>query len=110
MINFDTLKEWANDDVDTMKEILHLFLQNTPPMLHQLELAVNTEDWEEIYKFAHKLKSSYGIVTIGNSLDLITDMEVLSYKKISISEIQDKMKQVLEQYAAAEIDCHEFLQ
>jgi HPt (histidine-containing phosphotransfer) domain-containing protein len=106
MINFESLEEWANGDIGTMKEIIHLFLENTPPALLLLKHAIDTQDWGQIVKHAHKLKSSYGIVTISNSLTLIQGIEHSGLEKTDLERVHTDFQTVLEQYgaAAAELD------
>ncbi len=109
IINLESLEEWANGDVDTMKEIIHLFVENTPPTLDLLQTAIGKEDWEQIVKHAHKLKSSYGIVTIGNSLTLIKGIEQSGIEKKDIEQIRADFQLVREQYAVASQEFGDFV-
>lgn len=46
-------------------ELLTIYLDNTPPGIIDLEKLIrDTDDWEAIYKKAHFLKSSAGIVKV----------------------------------------------
>jgi HPt (histidine-containing phosphotransfer) domain-containing protein len=101
IINLESLEEWANGDAGTMKEIIHLFLENTPPTLLLLKTSIETEDWTQIVKHAHKLKSSYGIVTISNSLSLIQDIEHSALEKKDLDRIRKDFQTVQEQYGIA---------
>ena len=109
MINLESLEEWANGDVGTMKEIIHLFLENTPPTLLLLKTAIDTEDWIQIVKHAHKLKSSYGIVTIANSLSLIQSIEHSALEKKGLAGIRKDFQTVQEQYDAAVLEFDVFV-
>ncbi len=77
-------------------------MENTPQTLHLLKTAIETEDWLQIVKYAHKLKSSYGIVTISNSLSLIQDMEHSALEKKDLDRIRKDFRTVQEQYGIAE--------
>jgi len=109
MIHLESLEEWANGDITTMKEIIHLFVENTPITLGLLGRAIETQDWEQIIKHSHKLKSSYGIVTIGNSLELIQRMEQSGIDKKDPERIQADFKTVNEQYKAAVLEFDAFV-
>lgn len=109
IINFESLSEWANGDVATMKEIIHLFLENTPPTLQMLKTAIETEDWPGIARHAHKLKSSYGIVTVSNSLSLIQGIEQSAHEKQDLDRIAKDMKTLEEQFALGEKEFDTFM-
>jgi HPt (histidine-containing phosphotransfer) domain-containing protein len=101
LVHLESLEEWANGDIGTMKEIIHLFVDNTPPTLDLLQKAIEEWDWEQIVKYAHKLKSSYGIVTIGNSLPLIQDIEQAAREKKDEEKIKADFQEVRDQFATA---------
>lgn len=101
LVNLESIEEWANGDTATMKEIIKLFVENTPPTLNLLDKAISEKDWESITKYAHKLKSSYGIVIIGNSLQLIQGIEQMGRDQKDESRIREDFGKVQDQYSEA---------
>jgi HPt (histidine-containing phosphotransfer) domain-containing protein len=101
LVNLESIEEWANGDVATMKEIIRLFADNTPPTLDLLGQAIQGADWEGVVRYAHKLKSSYGIVTISNSLALIQGIEQGGREQGNLERIQADFEEVRRQYAEA---------
>jgi HPt (histidine-containing phosphotransfer) domain-containing protein len=101
LVNLESIEEWANGDVGTMKEIIRLFVENTPPTLDLLGKAIGEWDWENVVRYAHKLKSSYGIVIIGNSLELIQGIEQAGREQRDEERIKTDFKIIRDQYAGA---------
>lgn len=105
LVNLEIIEEYASGDVDTMKEIIRLFMDNTPPTLDLLGSAISVWAWDDVVKHAHKLKSSYGIVMIGNSLELIQEIEQAGRQKSGQEQIVKDFAEVRRMYGEA---LHEF--
>lgn len=108
LVNLDNIAEWANGDTVMMKEIIRIFVENTPPTLQLLETAIAENDWENIARHSHKLKSSYGIVVIGNSLDLLKGIEQSGKEKKDEEKIREDFILVKSQYEAAQAEFDAF--
>jgi HPt (histidine-containing phosphotransfer) domain-containing protein len=109
LVNLEIIEEYANGDVDTMKEIIRLFVENTPPTLDLLEKAIAGWAWEDVVRHAHKLKSSYGIVRIGNSLELIQGIEQAGRQQRDQEQIVTDFAEVRRMYAEAAIELDAFV-
>ena len=101
LVNFDSMEEWANGDVPTMKEIIRLFMENTPPTLDLLGKAITAWDWDGVVRHAHKLKSSYSIVTVANGSELIQGIETAGRDQADKDKIVADFETVRRQYAEA---------
>lgn len=58
MINLENLQNLSRHNESFVKEILEVYLTNTPKDLEQMGVAVDQQDWQKVRYFAHKLKSS----------------------------------------------------
>lgn len=58
LINLDNLKALSRNNESFIREILELYLANTPIDLEKMKEAVLDENWQTVRYFAHKLKSS----------------------------------------------------
>ena len=58
LIDLQNLKTLSKHNHSFIREILEVYLTNTPRDLRDLESAVNEERWPDVRYFAHKLKSS----------------------------------------------------
>lgn len=77
LIDFEFLFEIADGDPSYICDVIDIFLDTVPPGIDNLEKLINeTDDWDAIHKQAHTLKSSLGIVRIGNLLPQMAGIEL----------------------------------
>jgi HPt (histidine-containing phosphotransfer) domain-containing protein len=77
---------------------LQLFLSDTPVAINEIKEAALYENWEEVYKKAHKLKSSLGILQMNNLLQLTTKIEGQAREQKELDLIEPKLKQLGEMF------------
>lgn len=58
LINLDHLKALSMHNQSFIREILEVYLTNTPEDIERMQEAVDAEDWKVVRYYAHKLKSS----------------------------------------------------
>jgi PAS domain S-box-containing protein len=63
------------DDNEYLSEILTIFLNKTPNEINELQQACNSNQFEDAYKIAHKLKSSAGLLKANNLLSVLIKIE-----------------------------------
>lgn len=84
------------DDNEYFCEILQLYLDTTPSALEEIKEATLYENWELVYKKAHKLKSSLGILQMNSMLEIVTSIELAAKEEKETEEIPEKLKQLTE--------------
>jgi signal transduction histidine kinase/DNA-binding response OmpR family regulator/HPt (histidine-containing phosphotransfer) domain-containing protein len=80
IINLEYFREYSLDDRDFEKELVEIFLKETPIYMNELNLEIEKENFGGIKNAAHKMKSPLGIF---GALDLIksfTNIEESSEK------------------------------
>ena len=75
------------DDMDCLCEVLQLFIESTPVMMLEIKEAILNKDWEEVYKKSHKIKSSIGILQMGELMSTISKIESDSKERRNLNEI-----------------------
>ena len=86
-----SLEEVAGGDQDFMGVVAQTFLEEIPPDLHAMEEAINNDNKELAYQFAHKMKPNLEMFGIDVLKD-ITSIEAwtrTSKNKIAVSENLD---------------------
>ncbi|MBL7827953.1 MAG: PAS domain S-box protein [Saprospiraceae bacterium] len=58
-INLSYLTELAKGDETFLRDIIHTYCVETPPLLAKLQACLTTNDWEQMGKVVHQLKSNY---------------------------------------------------
>ncbi|MEJ8818933.1 PAS domain S-box protein [Lacibacter sp. H407] len=80
------------DDQEYFCEVLQLFLSTTPLLLNEIHEATLYENWEEVYRKAHKLKSSLGILQMNLMLGVISTIELQAKEQQQVERIPDGLK------------------
>jgi PAS domain S-box-containing protein len=75
------------DDTDCLCEVLQIFIESTPVIMSEIKEAVFENDWEEVYKKCHKIKSSIGILQMGKLMSLISKIELDAKERKNLEEI-----------------------
>ncbi len=95
LIDFGYLQELSGGDHKYLYELLNIYLGSTPEGLDELEKLVNKgKDWEAMWKQAHFLKSSAGIVKIRDMHPQLLLIEQMGRKHEGLQEIKDTMAKI----------------
>lgn len=96
--SIDSLREISGDDEDFMKVVAQTFLEEIPPDLDAMLSAIENENKELAYQFAHKMKPNLEMFGI----DLLKQIKAIeswtdnSKNKNTISHTVDEVKETLE--------------
>lgn len=88
------LEEVAGGDEDFMAVVAQTFLDEIPPDLHALQEAVENDNRELAYQFAHKMKPNFEMFGLGLQKD-ITTIESWTRTSKSNNGIQDNLDKVV---------------
>ena len=97
--SIDSLKEIAGDDQDFMGVVAQTFLEEIPPDLESMVEAVENDNRELAYQFAHKMKPNIEMFGV-DLLKEITSIESwtrTSKNKTSIQPIVEKVNNTLQE-------------
>ena len=86
------------DDAEYLLEVLDLLLQETPKDIKELQAALHSGKADVVYKKAHKLKSSSGVIQAENLTALLGDIEALGKKGIINDELKSLVEHAVEEY------------
>ena len=86
------------EDEEYTSEVLNLFLSSTPASISELKEASLREDWSEVHRKAHSLKSSLGILQMAPLLRTVTEIETLAKNKTNTDSIEQLIQQAVQQY------------
>jgi PAS domain S-box-containing protein len=75
------------DDNEYLVEVLQLFLDTTHETLNTIREQVIYENWQEVYKAAHKLKSSLGILQMNKMLADVGEIEILAKEEKELEKL-----------------------
>jgi CheY-like chemotaxis protein len=87
IIDTEQLHSISRGDNKLLKDIIHLFLEQNPVELNQIESAINSNDYATIRAISHKMKTSVGFMGMNCILTELTQLESFAEKKIPQKEI-----------------------
>lgn len=75
ILDIEIIKQIMGDDKDTLISFFELFKEQTKIEITELKKFIAENNWGEVSKIAHKLKSSYGSIGSTSAYDILTQME-----------------------------------
>ena len=103
LVDFSYVMELGSGKPDFVKQVLAIFLDNTPPGLKELEQLIRGgDDWEKISKQAHFLKSSVGIVKVKDMYERLQQIEMLAKQKKQKDTIVSLLNDIVADFDKAE--------
>lgn len=91
----ESLKEIGGDDLDFMKVVAQIFLEEIPPDLEALIEAIDNDNKELAYQFAHKMKPNIEMFGIAILKD-ITGIESWTKTSKAVATIMPSVDRVNE--------------
>ncbi|SDG81891.1 ATP-binding protein [Psychroflexus sediminis] len=83
----------ASDNKEFIKEMLEVFITETPEELLSIQNGILQKDYETIYQTSHKLKSSYDVIGYKNVI-LLKQIEKMSKNEDAMEEIETAFKKL----------------
>lgn len=66
IINLDYIKEHTKGNEDMMKEMISIYLQETPALIATMKQSIDNMDWESLGQAAHSIIPTFSIVGIND--------------------------------------------
>lgn len=92
--NLDYLKQRTKSDPDLMKQMISLYLKQTPPLLKLLKESLDKKDWDSLYSAVHKLIPSFMIMGIDNDYENMAK-EIQEYARTK--KMTDKIQPLVDE-------------
>lgn len=83
------------------RELLSIFARTTPEMVSQMQQAFSNNDYDQLAKLAHKLKSNVKSVGLDRAYDCLSEVENLNPGSIDKEKIAGVLKEVYSYCAKA---------
>jgi HPt (histidine-containing phosphotransfer) domain-containing protein len=90
----------SGGDESFIKKMVLLFVETVPPSVKDMQAAVATEEWEQVGKLAHKLKSTVDSMGIISLKDDIRSLENYGKNRLELAAIPGLAQRVTEKIEA----------
>lgn len=88
--SLDKINEMAEGDQDFVISVVSVFLEEVPIDLEGLERAIDEEDFESIYKLAHKIKPNVDLLGMEQTRAIALEIETLGKSDTNMDAIKEK--------------------
>jgi HPt (histidine-containing phosphotransfer) domain-containing protein len=96
------LYDVSGNDIAYIQKMVSTFLENMHPTIKKMELHLNEQDYDNLYKIAHYAKSSLSIIKISDVREQVEKIEKSAKRKTDLPAIGPLLKQVKEKFELAE--------
>ncbi|KQC29600.1 Hpt domain-containing protein [Flagellimonas eckloniae] len=87
--SLDKINEMAEGDQDFIISVVSVFLEEVPIDLEGLEKAIDEEDFENIYKLAHKIKPNVDLLGMEQTRAIALEIETLGKSDANMDAIKE---------------------
>jgi hypothetical protein len=96
----DKLSQYVGGGKDEIKEMISLFLETIPVDINQLPEFVEKQEWQNIYKIAHKVKPSFDVFAMDDILIDIKNIELLARENNKDGKLVSFIPKLMEKFGA----------
>ena len=97
-VDLDYLYTISDNDREFIKDMLSAFVKITPESIDGINDSLETKNWAEIGRLAHKIKPSILLLGIQELSDLIKEIENMAKSESGLDQLALKISQ-LNQYS-----------
>jgi len=103
------LQQMTGNEREVIKEMIELFLNQLTEMRVDIELLVNSKNWFELSRLAHKIKSSALVMGIGQMSEDMKELELLAKEGKNTEKYPDYIARFNSVADLAEVELKNYL-
>lgn len=104
ILDLDHLKRIVGDDPAFLRQVLQIFVTNSPKDMSSLMEAVNSGNLEQVAFYSHKLKSASGAIGYLSAHEDFKLVEAMAKEPAPLDKIKEKVESLSEDCAACMVD------
>ncbi|TXK33794.1 response regulator [Pontibacter qinzhouensis] len=93
LYDFSGLGDLAHDAV-FIRRMQQLFLDTVPVQLHELQVAIEQKDWEQVTHITHRLKSTFGNIKITEAAEALKKLESIARTRKELHQAEELFAKV----------------
>lgn len=97
-IDLSYLEEVTGGSTEIIKQLLELFLDETPDQIKKLYESCGKSEWEEVRSEAHKLKPTFLYVGLQEAHELLAEIEHGARNREYLDKLAEMIKSVEEEF------------
>lgn len=88
------LKQVSNGDNNFIKEMIDVYMQQTPEEINNMENHLKNKDWKMLRAVAHKMKPSCPFFGLNDLHKVVSSIEEYANKEIHLEELPEMIDKV----------------
>ena len=68
LYNLQGLKEMSGGDNEFVQQVIQMTLEDLPQVIERLQEGVDTQNWNQVFQVAHKIKPTMQTIGINNAI------------------------------------------
>ncbi|MDH5367232.1 MAG: ATP-binding protein [Cyclobacteriaceae bacterium] len=108
-IDLTYLKSMSGNDMNFIKEMIMLFLEQTPKIIAELKHSLDNNNWVELKKIAHKAKPTMVFFGLKKLQKILSQLEKSNTTKIDILSTREKINEIETDFKKISIELEELL-
>ena len=104
VLDLDHLKRIVGNDPAFLRQVLQIFVRNTPQDMEALSKSVAQSNFEQIGFYAHKLKSAAGAIGYTAAYEDFKALEVLAKNQTPIAQIEEMVNKLASECMSCMVD------
>lgn len=92
ILDLENIKQIMGDDKETIISFFELFKEQTKIEITDLDKFIEENNWKEVSKIAHKLKSSYGSIGSTSAYNILAQMEEICKNEPDYNQVIELKK------------------
>ena len=93
-INLTSLKELSKGDDNFVKEMVQIFIDQTPETINNLEKYMNNKDWKMVRALAHKMKPSFSFVGLQELYEILNSIEEYAESETNLDLLPEMIAKI----------------
>ncbi len=101
-VDLNVLQDLVGDDIKAIQTVFELFLSTMPPAIKDMKRYYEQKDWENLFKAAHTMKSSFSVIKVDSLYEAVVDIESKVENRVDLDSILPLIDLIEQKYAIAE--------
>jgi HPt (histidine-containing phosphotransfer) domain-containing protein len=110
VLDLDHLKKIVGNDPAFLKQVLQIFIRNTPIDMQALSKSVENKNHEEVGFYAHKLKSAAGAIGYSQAYEDFKKLEILAGDLHNMEEIASMVNEMNQECMPCMVDIQDIME
>jgi HPt (histidine-containing phosphotransfer) domain-containing protein len=109
VLDLDHLKRIVGNDPAFLRQVLQIFVRNTPQDMQALSESASAGNFEQVGFYAHKLKSAAGAIGYTQAYDDFKQLEVLAKNQYPMAQIEQRVVKLSKECMSCMVDIEEIM-